>query len=181
MNEIASILLAVYAAVGAIDGIYFHLWKYRLFANDASRREHHLHTIHAALFAIVIGTLYLAPSAGLLLWAGVGAFAASFVVAILDVLEERSSRENLGGLTPREYALHVGLIALHSASVALVLAARPASAWSLDAPVLLDAALPELTHTIALNLLPGAVLTALVHVALGLRPVALRFARPGLA
>ncbi|WP_437869325.1 hypothetical protein [Sorangium sp. So ce363] len=45
----------------------------------------------------------------------------------------------------------------------------------------LDAAPPELTHTIALNLLPGAVLTALVHVALRLRPVALRFARPGLA
>ncbi|WP_437575278.1 hypothetical protein [Sorangium sp. So ce887] len=42
-------------------------------------------------------------------------------------------------------------------------------------------ALPALTHAIALNLLPGAVLTALVHVALGLRPVALRFARPGLA
>ncbi|WP_437909485.1 hypothetical protein WME95_17330 [Sorangium sp. So ce327] len=181
MNEIASILLAVYAAVGAIDGIYYHLWKYRLFAQEASRREHHLHTIHAALFAIVVGTLYLAPSAGLLLWAGLGAVAASFVVAILDVLEERRSREDLGGLTPREYALHAGLIALYAASVALVLAARPASAWSLDAPVVLDTALPALTHTIALNLLPGAALTALVHVVLGLRPVALRFARPGLA
>ncbi|WP_437639333.1 hypothetical protein [Sorangium sp. So ce854] len=181
MNEIASILLAVYAAVGAIDGIYLHLWKYRLFAHEASRREHHLHTIHAALFAVVIGALYLAPSAGLLLWAGVGATAASFVVVLLDVLEERRSRQGLGGLTPREYALHAGLIALYSASVALVLAARPASAWSLDAPLVLDLALPSLPRTVALNLLPGAVLTALAHVVLGLRPVSMRFVRPGLA
>ena len=181
MNEIASILLAVYAVAGAIDGIYLHLWKYRLFAHEASRREHHLQTIHTVLFTIVVGTLYVAPSAGLLLWAGVGAFAASFVVAVLDVLEERGARASLGGLTPREYALHVGLTALNAASIALVLAARPAAAWSLDAPVLLDAALPELSRTIALNLLSGAVLTALAHVVLGLRPVALRFARPGLA
>jgi hypothetical protein len=181
MNEIASILLAVYAAVGAFDGIYLHLWKYRLFANEASRCEHHLHTVHAVLFVIVVGTLYLAPTAGLLLWAGVGAFVAAFVIALLDVLEERRSRAHLGGLTPREYALHVGLIALQSASIALILAARPASAWSLDAPLVLDLAPPGLSRTVALNLLPGAVLAALVHVVLGLRAVSIRVARPGLA
>jgi hypothetical protein len=178
MNDIAAILLAAYSAFAAIDGIYYHLWKYRLFANESSRLEHHLHTAHSALFAVIVGTLYLAPTAGPLLWVGVSVGAAAFVVAILDVLEERRSRANLGGLPPREYAIHIGVTTLQAASIALVLAARPAAAWSLDAPILLGEALPVLSHTIAMNLLPGAVLMTLVHVLLGLRPISMRLALP---
>ena len=42
--------LALFAAVGAYDGLYLHLWKYRLYAREESRREHALHTAVAFLF-----------------------------------------------------------------------------------------------------------------------------------
>ena len=54
----ALLCLALAIVLGAIDGSYYHLQKYRLYANAESRFEHQLHTIRAFLFAPIIWLLF---------------------------------------------------------------------------------------------------------------------------
>ena len=125
----------IFGAVAAVDGLYLHLWKYRLYARPESRREHKLHTAQGALFVPVVFFLFYGDFGGAALWAGVLFLAAEQVVEILDVLDERDSRASLGGLSSTEYALHAVAITARTAAVALALAAKPLVAWSLDAPL----------------------------------------------
>ncbi len=130
----ATIFLMIFGVEAAVDGLYLHLWKYRLYARPESRREHKLHAAQGALFVPVVFFLFYQDFGGLALWAGVLFLAFEQVVEILDVLDERDSRASLGGLSSTEYALHAVAITARTAAVALALAAKPMSAWSLDAP-----------------------------------------------
>ncbi|MEL6346251.1 MAG: hypothetical protein AAFV53_24280 [Myxococcota bacterium] len=158
--------LTLHSVLAAIDGLYLHLWRYRLHARPASRREHLWHTLRAVLFPAVVGTLFLAPVGGPLLWLGAALFVADMVILMADVLEEPGSRSDIGGLSGPEYALHVVLTVFHVAAFVLLFAARPLGAWSISAPLVVAAVWPPMVHTIALNLLPGAVVVALVHILL---------------
>jgi hypothetical protein len=131
----ATVFLMIFGAVAAVDGLYLHLWKYRLYARPESRREHKLHTAQGALFVPVVFLLFYGDFGGAALWTGVLFLAFEQVVEILDVLDERDSRAGLGGLSSTEYALHAVAITARTAAVALALAAKPLSAWSLDAPL----------------------------------------------
>jgi hypothetical protein len=113
LETAAALLLAAFLPLAAYDGIYLHLWRYRLFARAESRREHFVHT--AAL-----------------LWIAVGLVAIAQLVALADLVSERDSRASLGGLSTTEYLLHVVIMSLRTASIALILAARPEGAWSLE-------------------------------------------------
>ena len=46
----ATVFLMIFGMVAAVDVLYLHLWKYRLYARTESRREHKLHTAQGALF-----------------------------------------------------------------------------------------------------------------------------------
>lgn len=54
----ATIFLALFALVAAVDGLYFHLWKYRLYARPESVYEHKLHTVRAFLFIPIVFFLF---------------------------------------------------------------------------------------------------------------------------
>lgn len=164
----AALVLAAFTALAAIDGIYLHLVRYRLHARPETRREHALHTARAMLFGPIALVLFALPSAGALLWLGVGLAAADTVVELWDVFVEPDSRRELGGLSRGEYVLHVALTILRTAAIALALAARPAEAWAWDAPSMLTG-LSSLGATIAANLVPGALVMAAVHVWLAVR------------
>ena len=88
--------------LGTVDGIYLHLWRYRLYARSASRHEHRLHTGAAVLFAVTLPTLFRWETGGLLLWAGIALVAVDLVVSIVDMLSEDDSRADLGGLPTGE-------------------------------------------------------------------------------
>ena len=165
---IATVLLLLFVGLSLVDGIYIHLWRLRLHARPESYREHLWHTARAILFAPTVLLLFAAPTAGAVLWIGIALFAVDEVVEILDVVEERPSRASIGGLSSPEYAVHVILVTLRVAAVALVLASRPAEAWSLDAPTVLGAH-PETIAMLVTQLVPGAVLAAGLHVWLAWR------------
>src|SRR5215207_9622210 len=103
----ATVFLMIFGAVADYDGLYLHLWKYRLYARPESRREHKLHTAQGILFVPVIFFLFYKDFGGWALWAGVLFLSAEQVVEICDVLDERDSRASLGGLSSAEYAAHV--------------------------------------------------------------------------
>ena len=166
----STLFLVLHALMGMVDGLYLHLWRDRLHARPESRREHAWHTARAVLFPLMVGLLYLRPTGGLLLWAGIAVMLLDLLMLLVDVLEEPGSRASMGGLPGREYALHVLLTATHIASVSLLLAARPVAAFSLDAPLVASEVWPSLVSVVAVNLLPGSVLVAAVHLFLLAQP-----------
>ncbi len=161
-------LLLGFVALSTVDGVYLHLWRYRLWARADSRREHWLHTARAVLFAPIVLLVFAQPTAGAALWTGVALLAVDQVFEVLDVLEERRSRAGLGGLSSGEYLVHAVLVTLRAAAVALALASRPAAAWALDAPLTIGT-YPSSIVMLVDQLVPGALIVAVLHVWLGLR------------
>ncbi len=159
--------LQLFAALSILDGMYVHLWRLRLPARPASYREHLWHTARAGLFAPVVAIVFAVPSAGVLLWLGVALAAVDQVLGFLDARDERDSRADLGGLGRGEYVLHLALAGLHTAALALALAARPADAWDRSAPLVMADA-PVLAGWLVGPLAGGVAVFAL-HVALAWR------------
>lgn len=163
----ALIALQIFVVLSTIDGLYIHLWRLRLHQRPESYREHVWHTARALLFAPVVAILFATPSGGMLLWFGVALAIFDQVAGVTDAMSERDSRRTLGGLGRGEYVLHVLLVAVHAIALTLVLAARPASAWSLAAPTTLGE-WPATTMLVAGPIIGGIAVAAL-HVALAWR------------
>lgn len=164
--DLAVFLLAPLAVLAAIDGLYIHLWRLRLHERPECRREHLLHTLRALLFPVGLVLVYGYETAGGWLLLGVGVVVADTALEAWDSFEEPASRRALGGLSSAEALLHVVLVTLRAASLALALVAKPAAAWSLDAPVWLADASPGHAFVVHQLLLPGALLVAALHVGL---------------
>ena len=134
---IACLLLILFTIVASIDGLYFHLYKYRLFERKESIKEHHLHTANAFLFPITILLLFVYDVAGFLLWLSVVITILTLIIEFYDVFEEKKSRADLGGLTSLEYSMHFGMSGIRAAYTAIVLTQKPLIAWSLGSPFLI--------------------------------------------
>jgi hypothetical protein len=158
-----AVSLVLFAAVGAYDGLYLHLWKYRLYAREESRYEHKLHTAVAFLFVPVVWLLFSGNFAGMALWAAVAFVVVSFGVEMMDVLAENDSRAGLGGLSREEYAAHVVAITTRVAAVALALAAKPPAAWNVASPLVLEAEYPAWVTFVGEQVLFGNALVGALH------------------
>jgi hypothetical protein len=163
LYDASAVALAAFLGLAAIDGLYLHIWRYRLHAREASRREHRLHTLTAILFAATLPGIFLWETAGLALWAGVALIAADLAASVVDMLSERDSRADLGGLSSFEYVLHMLIMSARGAALALALGGRPASAWAFDAPLVIGT-LPSLAAVVAWQVLPGALVLSVLHV-----------------
>jgi hypothetical protein len=165
--DVSAVALALFSVPAAIDGIYLHLWKFRLHARPETEIEHGLHTLHAILFVPMLVLLLAGHTAGLLLWLGIAAVLANLAIIVWDVLEERSSRLFQGGLPQFELVLHVVVVLLQAAAIALSVAARPEGAWALDAVATAEQlAAAQSAYTLVHFLLPGSIAMVALHVAL---------------
>jgi hypothetical protein len=133
----ALIFLIIFTLVASIDGIYFHLFKYKLYSRPESIKEHHLHTLNSFLFPFTIVFLFIFNTGGLLLWLAVILTILTLIVEFVDVFEEKKSRMKLGGLTSLEYSMHFGMSGIRATYTTLVFAGKPLFAWSLSAPLLI--------------------------------------------
>src|SRR6185436_10305774 len=152
--------------LGAVDGLYFHLRRYRLFAFPESRAEHVLHTVRAFLVLPPLALLYLADAAGLCLWTAAASIAVDQVMLGLDLREEATSRRRFGGLAPAEYQIHVAANGLHGIALALALASRPTTAWSLTACSVGASSLPLAIQALVGVLWLASAVAVVQHVAL---------------
>jgi hypothetical protein len=152
--------------LGAVDGLYFHLRQYRLFAFPESRTEHVLHTVRAFLVLPPLALLYLADAAGLCLWTAAAAIAVDQIMLALDLREEATSRRRFGGLTPAEYQIHVAANGLHGIALTLALASRPTNAWSLIDSSLAASGLPLAIQALVGVLLVASAVAVVQHVVL---------------
>ena len=159
----AVVSLNVAVLLGAVDGLYFHLWKYKLYSRPETRYEHKLHTFRAFLFIPIVWLLFGKNYGGLLLWLGVLAMTADLLVELLDVFCEIKSRANIGGPSTGEYVIHINATGLRFVALALILLAKPASAWELSAAWEVAPEYPRWVTWLALNSIPGGVLGGLLH------------------
>lgn len=152
--------------LGAVDGLYFHLRRYRLFAFPESRREHVIHTVRAVLVLPPLALLYLADAVGPCLWAAAAAIAVDQLMLALDLRAEATSRLRFGGLSPAEYQIHVAANGLHGIALALALASRPTAAWTSSAGALGASPLPLAIQALVGVLWLASAMAVVQHVVL---------------
>ena len=119
-------LLMGIAMIGAIDVLYFHLYRHRLYARSESLSENVTHLLRHLLFIVL--TLGLLSGAGKPFLIGV--LVVDLVNNVIDLALERESRRSLDGLSPLESVLH-GLASVGIGTVLLAVVLGPAS-WSLS-------------------------------------------------
>ena len=132
MQILACALLLIFLNMASYDGLYLHLYKYKLHARKESQKEHLLHSINAFIFPWSIFFIFLYEFKGYYLWFGLALTVISLTIEFLDVFEERRSRMDLGGLTTFEYACHMAMGSLRASYTTLILMTRPASDWLLS-------------------------------------------------
>lgn len=121
--------LIFFSLFSAIDGLYLHLWKFKLQENPDSKTEHILHTVRALLFIPMIVGIFSFGVQGLLLWAVALVVLVDLGFETWDILIERSSRNKIGGLTSLESLLHNVLTSMRLLTLTFGFLAYPASAW----------------------------------------------------
>lgn len=183
MNEaipiyLSSIFLLLFGSLGVFDGFYYHIWKFKLFAHPESRREHTTHAIRSLLFVGILYLLFLNNFHGHLLYLGVLLVFIDLAILFWDLWAESDSRKRFGGLPRGEYIIHIFVNGFHFIAIALILAAKPWSAWQIGlSNGLLDSntfhpsglsypsalSYPWMTTFIAGQLLPGAILLTVLH------------------
>jgi hypothetical protein len=99
----ALFLLVLAGTVGSVDVLYYHLYRFRLFARRESALEEATHLVRHAIF---LALLVAISSHGVARSLVVGLFALDVANSAVDVLLERRSREGLGGLPSLEMLVH---------------------------------------------------------------------------
>jgi hypothetical protein len=164
--NIAATSLALFCALGIFDGLYFHLYKFRLHEHPESSLEHLLHTTRAFLFAPIAYLFYIENVAGYLLMFGIGLVILDLILELFDVLVEQKSRAHLGGISSHESAVHVFASSFKMASLAMILAAKPLGAFSLSSPLFLHENYPPPLQFIGTAFMIGSLMGAVFSLAI---------------
>lgn len=163
---ISIVLLIAYSLLALFDGVFLHLYKYRLHDHKESRFEHLTHTIRAFLFLGILISLFINIENNSLFLFGIAMVVADIVTLIIDAYTEKDSRKFMGGLPRWEYIIHLLVNGFHFASIAVFLVIK----INLDSNgIVLVNNFQQIERfhtfrTIAVNLLPGAVLISFLHI-----------------
>jgi hypothetical protein len=146
--------------VASIDGIYYHLHRFRLWAHRESWGEHLLHTLRAELVPLMLWAFFLVqgPALGL----AVALVGVDMLATWLDVRIEPKSRRRFGGLPRGEVLVHVVATMLHVGALGAGFAAK-LSGEALPTSMAFSA--------IVVVLLLGSAAAAVQHVILAVRGV----------
>jgi hypothetical protein len=163
---ISIVLLIAYSLLALFDGVFLHLYKYRLYEHKESKFEHLTHTIRAILFTGILISLFINIENNSLFLFGAVLVIADIITLIVDAYVEKDSRTFMGGLPRWEYIIHLLVNGFHFASIAVFLVIK----INLDSngiTLVNNFQQVESFHifkAIAINLLPGAILISLLHI-----------------
>lgn len=163
---LVTILLALYSLLAVIDGVYLHLYRYRLQERAESKLEHLTHTIRAFLFSGILITLFIQMDDNRFFYLGMVMVLLDILVLLVDAYTEKDSRAFMGGLPRWEYMLHLMVNGFHFAAIAvfLVLKINITSDGFVLNQQFEGIQSYAVFQLVAVNLLPGAVLISLLHV-----------------
>lgn len=162
---IASVCLVLFMLLATFDGLYLHIFKYALFNHEESTFEHQNHTARAMLFPLIVWCLFVNEASLGLFLLGVSLVVLDLVVLGIDAYSETESRNFMGGLPKWEYIIHLFSNSLHFAAIILVLAMK---IDMVNGGLVFVSAIPasfakEVFVFVSVNLIPGAILLALLH------------------
>lgn len=100
------LLMMIVAPLGAIDLVYYHGIKFRLYDRPDSHLETVIHLIRGILFSGGAFILLNYEPTGLWFWFTGAIFILDFANSVLDVGIEGQSRKTLGGIPTQEYIIH---------------------------------------------------------------------------
>ena len=161
------ILLSLIAPVGAIDTIYFHIWRFRLASRVDSRAETLTHIARSLVLGFVALLLALFEPAGAWFWLVTGLLGFDFVNNLVDVWLEGDSRSALGGVPRLEQLIHIaGSTVVGAASVSFVLSGWPYAGFP---TALIPASMPALLKANAILVGVGAIALATLESGMLLR------------
>ena len=159
----ATVCLVVFGILAIVDGAYYHNIKYKLYQDKESILEHIYHTIRAVMFPIMMYCFFAHDLGGLLLILGVTAASLDLIMLLFDVKEEGRSRNRYGGLSNGEYMNHIFANTFHFVSIALILASKPAEAWSFNQTIEFEGFYPEVTTWVGSAFVIGGIIAAIMH------------------
>jgi len=160
--------LILFMILATYDGFYLHLWKYELFNKDESIYEHKTHTIRAVLFPLIVWFLFIDTNVPSCFYIGLGLVVIDLITLGMDAYAEEDSRKFMNGLPKWEYIIHLFSNSFHFAAIALILATR---ITIVNNTLGITTYIPEsfgkeLMQVIAVNIIPGSIVLALIHVVL---------------
>jgi len=161
---LSTLFLILFMLLATYDGLYLHLWKYELFKKEESIFEHKTHTIRAIIFPIIVWLLFINTD-NFSFYIGVLFIIIDLAVLAIDAYSEKDSRQFMGGLPKWEYIIHLFSNGFHFAAIALLLAIRiniTENGLSLNTMINISKG-QELLNFISVNIIPGAILMALLH------------------
>lgn len=157
-------ILLLYSSIGTVDGIYNHLYRYRLYAHASSFTEHISHTFLTLGLALTVTMLVFVEMGrgGFAFLLGIQAFAV--LNTLWDVSLELKSRAPLGGFPPHEYLLHTVIFLLHGVFIWAVIANADQLVHGTGFGTLRWPPLPTFLLSNAVVLLTGGLAMFVLHV-----------------
>ena len=165
---LSAICLILFMILAAYDGFYLHIWKYELFNKKESKFEHKVHSIRAILFPLLVWLLFIGDLTPIFFWIGMLLLIIDSITLGIDAFSEKESRKFMGGLPKWEYIIHLFSNSFHFAAIILIIGTK----ISIENNTLIFTTLlhnsfgNELIGFIAVNIIPGAILLAFIHVLL---------------
>lgn len=150
------------------DGFYLHIWKYELFNREESYFEHKTHTIRAILFPFIIWFLFIDRENILSFFIGISLVLLDLIVLGFDAYAENDSRTFMNGLPKWEYIIHLFSNSFHFASIVLIIATRVSYEGGefMLSTGLTNSFAQEILQLIAVNIIPGSIILAGIHLIL---------------
>ena len=165
---LSALCLLLFMALATYDGAYLHLWKFELFNQEESKYEHKTHTIRAILFPLIVWFLFIDGVNFSSFLIGVFLVFVDLITLTIDAYSEKDSRKFMGGLPKWEYIIHLFSNTFHFAAIILILGTR---LTIVDDSILFINSIPEslgkeIFDIIAVNMIPGGIILALIHIVL---------------
>ena len=113
---LALLLMMLQGALGALDTLYYHEWKYKLCAHpEHSRVELQLHGARDLIYAALFLTLPRWTWSGAWVFVLVGLLFAEIAITLVDFVIERRVRRAWGGLASGELVMHAVMAIIYGA------------------------------------------------------------------
>lgn len=168
------ITMVLFGILATYDGIYLHIFKYRLYEHPESKFEHLTHTIRAVLFPFMLYYLFLSTTP-ITFYIGLSFVVFDVLVLGVDAYVEKDSRAFMGGLPRWEYIVHLFVNGFHFASITVFLVLKLDLAQG-NIIVRDDfGAINAYSSFVWLieNLIPGAMMMGLLHIVVAFKTSAM--------
>lgn len=165
---LSSVFLILFMLLATYDGFYLHIWKYELFNKKESAFEHKTHTIRAILFPLIVWFLFIDTENPSSFYMGLTLVLIDLITLGLDAYAEDDSRAFMNGLPKWEYIIHLFSNSFHFAAIVLIIATRiTINDGTLEfTSGLANSFGKDVMQIIAVNVIPGSIILALIHLVL---------------